>query len=44
MKIWFQGIKWADKFDGLDVEYAWLKFCIVLDKAIEQFVPLEIKR
>ena len=44
MKIWFRGIKWADEFDELDVEDAWLKFCIVLDKVIEQFVPQEIKR
>ena len=41
MKIWFQGIEWAD---GLDVEDAWLKCCTVLDIAIKQFVPLEIKR
>ena len=26
------------------MEDAWLKFCIVLDKAIEQFLPLEIKK
>ena len=44
MKIWLQGIEWADEFDGLDVEDAWLKFCTVLDTAIDQFVPLEIKR
>ena len=44
MKIWLQGIEWADEFDGLDVEDAWLKFCTVLDIAIKQFVPLEIKR
>ena len=35
---------WADTFDGLDVGDAWLKLCIVLDKASEQFVLLEIKR
>ena len=44
MKIWFQEIDWVVEFDGLNVEDAWLKFCSVLDKATEQFVPLGIKK
>lgn len=44
MRNWFQGIIWADEFDGLDVEDAWQKFCIILDRAIDKFVPLEFKK
>ena len=39
MKEWLSNIDWDIEFDDLEVDKLWCKFCCVIEKAIDQFVP-----
>jgi len=40
MREWLSNINWDIELNDLDVGELWSKFCYVIDKAIDQFVPL----
>ena len=44
MRVWLGQIDWSREFRNEDVEGKWSKFCEILDKAVEKFVPLGYRR
>jgi hypothetical protein len=44
MRQYFQSIDWKGEFDELNVDDMWSKFCHILKKAVNQFVPIESKK
>ena len=44
MRVWLGQIDWHREFENEDVEGKWDKFCEILDKAVEKFVPLGYRR
>jgi hypothetical protein len=40
MKTWFENVDWKKKFEDLDSNGKWQKFCATIESAVQNFVPL----
>jgi hypothetical protein len=41
LRTWFMNIQWNRECGELSVDDMWQKFCIIINQAIDRFVPIE---
>ena len=44
MKRWFGDVNWEQELSGLDITEMWSKFSVIINQAIDMFVPSTVKK